>query len=128
DDTIKLAGKRVGPAEVESAAVAHPAVAEAAAIGVPDEVKGEALVVLVVLRPEHTPAEALREEIRKVVTDQLGRALRPEVVHFVAELPRTRNAKILRRVAKGAYLGLSELGDLSSLDNPGGIGGIRAAR
>jgi acetyl-CoA synthetase len=126
DDTIKLAGKRVGPAEVESAAVAHPAVAEAAAIGVPDEVKGEALVVLAILRPDAAPSEALRQEIRESVAQQLGRALRPEVVRFVADLPRTRNAKILRRVARGAYLGRTDLGDLSSLENPAAIEAIRA--
>jgi len=125
DDTIKLAGKRVGPAEVESAAVSHPAVAEAAAIGVPDEVKGEALVVLAILRPDAAPSEALRQEIRESVAQQLGRALRPEVVRFVADLPRTRNAKILRRVARGAYLGRTDLGDLSSLENPAAIEAIR---
>jgi acetyl-CoA synthetase len=127
DDTIKLAGKRVGPAEVESAAVAHPAVAEAAAIGVPDEVKGEALVVLVVLRTGHRAGGPLREAIRAVVAEQLGRALRPEEVRFVAELPRTRNAKILRRVVKGAYLGRDDLGDLSALENPSAIDAIRHA-
>jgi acetyl-CoA synthetase len=128
DDTIKLAGKRVGPAEVESAAVAHPAVVEAAAIGVPHEVKGESLVVLVVLRPDRSPAEPLREEIRDTITQQLGRALRPDVVRFTAELPRTRNGKILRRVARGVYLGGSDLGDLSALENPRALDAIRQAR
>jgi acetyl-CoA synthetase len=126
DDTIKLAGKRVGPAEVESAAVAHPAVAEAAAIGVPDEVKGEALVVLAILRPGTEPSDSLRQEIRERIAQQLGRALRPEVVRFVTDLPRTRNAKILRRVAKAAYLGRADLGDLSSLENPAAIEAIRS--
>ena len=128
DDTIKLAGKRIGPAEVESAALAHAAVAEAVAIGVPHEVKGEALVVLAVLRPGQEPSEALREEILAEVVKQMGKALRPEEVKFVAELPHTRNAKLLRRVARGAYLGLTDLGDLSSLENPGAIEAIRGAK
>jgi acetyl-CoA synthetase len=128
DDTIKLAGKRVGPAEVESAAVSHPAVVEAAAIGVPHEVKGESLVVLVVLRPDRLPSAALREEIRDTVTRQLGRALRPDELRFTVELPRTRNGKILRRIARGAYLGSTDLGDLSSLENPTALDAIRQAR
>src|SRR5690606_27514993 len=97
DDTIKIAGKRVGPAEVESAAVAHPAVAEAAAVGVPHPVKGEALGVLVVPRPDRQPDDRLREDVRSTVVAHLGPTLRPEEVRFVADLPRTRNAKILRR-------------------------------
>jgi acetyl-CoA synthetase len=125
DDTIKIAGKRVGPAEVESAAVAHPAVQEAAAIGVPHAVKGEALVVLAILRPGQTPSDQLREEVRDTVTGHLGKALRPDEVRFVADLPRTRNAKILRRVVRGAYLGTSDLGDLSALENPAAIEAIK---
>lgn len=128
DDTIKLAGKRVGPAEVESAAVGHPSVAEAVAIGVPHRVKGEALVVLAILRPEHAPDDALRAEIRETITAQLGRALRPEEVRFVADLPRTRNAKILRRVARAAFLGNADLGDLTSLENPAAIDAVRHSK
>jgi acetyl-CoA synthetase len=128
DDTIKLAGKRVGPAEVESAAVSHPAVVEAVAIGVPHEVKGESLVVLVVLRPDREPTEELRTEIEQAITQQLGRALRPDEVRFTAELPRTRNGKILRRIARGAHLGQSELGDLSALENPSAVDAVRQAR
>jgi acetyl-CoA synthetase len=128
DDTIKLAGKRVGPAEVESAAVSHPAVVEAVAIGVPHDVKGESLVVLVVLRPDREPSEALRVEIGAAITHQLGRALRPDVVRFTAELPRTRNGKILRRIVRGAHLGRSDLGDLSALENPTAVEAVRQAR
>lgn len=127
DDTIKLAGKRVGPAEVESAAVSHPAVREAVAIGVPHEVKGEALVVLAILRPGQAPSEGLRAAIKDQITAQLGRALRPEDVRFVDDLPRTRNAKMLRRLVRAAYLGQSDLGDLSSLENPAAIDAVRHA-
>jgi acetyl-CoA synthetase len=126
DDTLKIAGKRVGPAEVESAAVGHPAVREAAAIGVPDEVKGESVTVFVILSAGHEPSERLREEIRQEVGRQLGKALLPKEVRFATDLPRTRNAKIMRRVIRACYLG-SDLGDLSSLENPAAIDAVAAA-
>jgi acetyl-CoA synthetase len=128
DDTLKVAGKRVGPAEVESAAVSHEAVREAAAIGVPDEVKGETVTVFVVLKGGNEPSEELREEIRQAVGRQLGKALLPREVRFCADLPRTRNAKILRRVIRARYLGKDDLGDLSSLENPAAIEAIAASR
>jgi acetyl-CoA synthetase len=126
DDTLKVAGKRVGPAEVESAAVAHAAVSEAAAVGVPHEIKGEGIVVFCVLRPGREGSDALAAEIKDKVAELLGKPLRPEAVRFVAQLPKTRNAKILRRVIRGAYLGKSDLGDLSSLENPSAVEDIRA--
>ena len=125
DDTLKIAGKRVGPAEVESAAVAHPAVSEAAAIGVPHEIKGEAIVVFVVPRPLHHPTEELARSVQDKIAEILGKPLRPEAVRFVTQLPKTRNAKILRRVIRGAYLGKTDLGDLSSLENPAAIEELR---
>jgi acetyl-CoA synthetase len=126
DDTIKVAGKRVGPAEVESAAVAHPAVAEAAAVGVPDALKGEALVLFVVPRSGHIAAEILRAEIEAVIIAQLGKTLKPQAIHFVADLPRTRNGKILRRLVRQRYLG-EALGDLSALENPAALEAITGA-
>jgi acetyl-CoA synthetase len=126
DDTIKVAGKRVGPAEVESALVAHAAVQEAAAIGVPDALKGEALVAFVILRPGHESTPELAEELRQQVAGQLGKALKPRAVHAVADLPRTRNAKIMRRVIRAAYLG-EERGDLTSLENPAAVESVAAA-
>ena len=128
DDTIKVAGKRVGPAEVESAAVAHPAVQEAAAVGVPDELKGESVVIFAILRPGYAPSDALREEIRDRVTDQLGRPLRPADVRFVSDLPRTRNAKIMRRVIRARFTGQADLGDLSALENPAAVEEIGRSR
>src|SRR5437870_11334774 len=77
DDTLKIAGKRLGPAEVESVLVGHAAVAEAAAIGVPDELKGEALVCFVILRPQHAPSDALAHELQDLVARALGKPLRP---------------------------------------------------
>ena len=127
DDTIKVAGKRLGPAEVESILVGHPAVAEAAAIGVPDELKGEALVCFVVLRPNQPASDALATELQDLVASALGKPLRPKAVHIVGDLPRTRNAKILRRVVKSVYTG-KDPGDLSSLENPSALAAIGATR
>ncbi|HEY6377901.1 MAG TPA: AMP-binding protein [Candidatus Dormibacteraeota bacterium] len=126
DDTIKVAGKRLGPAEVESALVAHPAVAEAAAIGVPDPIKGEALVAFVVLRAGVADGPGLRAALTAAITDALGRALAPKAVLVVGELPRTRNAKVLRRVVRAVYLG-ADPGDLSALENRQAIDAIAAA-
>jgi acetyl-CoA synthetase len=125
DDTLKVAGKRVGPAEVESAAVSHPAVLEAAAIGVPHEIKGEAVVVLVVLRPGTGEDPALADAIAAAVVGQLGKPLRPERVAVVSALPKTRSGKVMRRAIRAAWLGLDP-GDLSSLDDSGTLEAIRA--
>ena len=123
DDTLKIAGKRLGPAEVESVLVGHPAVAEAGVIGVPHAIKGEAVVCFVVLRPGHTPSEALRGELSDRVATALGKALRPEKVRFARDLPKTRSAKIMRRVIRATHLGAS-VGDVSALENPDAIRAI----
>jgi acetyl-CoA synthetase len=127
DDTLKVAGKRIGPAEVESAAVAHGAVQEAAAIGLPHEVKGESVHVFCVLRPGYESSDELAEEVRRSIGKQLGSALRPEEVRFVRDLPRTRNAKIMRRVIRAAYMD-QPVGDTMALENPAAVDEIRAAR
>jgi acetyl-CoA synthetase len=127
DDTIKVAGKRVGPAEVEAAAMTHPAVAEAAAIGVPDPAKGEALVVFVVPRDGHEPGDGLRAEIEAAIEAHVGKSLKPHAVKFAAELPRTRNGKILRRLVRRSYLG-EPPGDMAALENPSSLEAIAAAR
>jgi acetyl-CoA synthetase len=126
DDTLKIAGKRVGPAEIESALVGHPAVAEAAAIGVPHPVKGEAIVCFAVLRAGQTPSEALRNELAGRIATEMGKAMKPERVLFVPDLPKTRSAKIMRRVIRATYLG-KDPGDLSSLENPAAVQGIAKA-
>ena len=123
DDTLKIAGKRVGPAEVESAAVGHPAVLEAAAIGIPHEVKGEVVVVLAVLRPGETPDADLEASIAARVATELGKPLRPERVEIVTSLPKTRSGKVMRRVVRAAYLGLDP-GDLTALDDPRSVAAI----
>jgi len=114
DDTLNIAGKRIGPAELESAALDHPAVAEAAAIGMPHEVKGEVAWLFCALKPG---AEADADEVRAVVAAALGKAFAPERVLFVAALPKTRSAKIVRRAVRATALG-QDPGDLSTLENP----------
>ena len=126
DDTLKVAGKRVGPAEVESILVGHPAVREAAAIGVPHEVKGETIVCFVLLGAGRSPSEALRAELQERVATELGKALRPERVLFARDLPRTRSQKIMRRVIRATHLG-KDPGDLSSLEDPASVAAIAQA-
>ncbi len=127
DDTIKIAGKRLGPAEVESVLVDDPAVLEAAAIGVPDEMKGQALVCFCVLRPGHTPDDNLTRRLTALIVDRLGKPLKPKAIEFVRDLPKTRNAKVMRRVIRSAYLGEAP-GDMSSLENPHAVDEIRLMR
>ena len=148
DDTLKVAGKRVGPAEVESLLVAHPLVTEAAVIGVPDEAKGTAMVAFCVLKevtsdkgqvtskeedapPSSsslvTPHSSLEPELKALVARDMGKPLAPSKIHFVSALPKTRNAKVMRRVIRAAYLG-EDPGDLSALENPKTVDAIKAVR
>jgi acetyl-CoA synthetase len=127
DDTIKIAGKRVGPAEVESILVAHPQVSEVAAIGVPDSIKGEALVCFCVLKKGAHGDVTLAAELKKNVGRDLGKALAPRDVLFVGDIPKTRNAKVMRRIVRAAYLG-ERLGDTSALENPASLEEINRLR
>ena len=127
DDTINVAGKRLGPAEIEALLNAHGAVAESAAIGVPHDVKGSEIVAFVVLEPDHDETAALREELMQGVVDEMGKPLKPREILFADALPKTRNAKVMRRVIRAAYLG-EELGDTSSLEDPGTVDAIQEAR
>jgi len=126
DDTIKLAGKRLGPAEVETVVVAHPKVLESAAIGIPDDLKGEALWVFVVLAPGAVGDEALRAEISTLVTDSLGKSFKPSQVRFTTALPKTRSAKVLRRAIRAIVTGDAP-GDLSGLEDPATLDAIAAS-
>ncbi|UOQ42933.1 AMP-binding protein [Halobacillus salinarum] len=117
DDVLNVAGKRLGPAEVESVLVEHEAVVEAGVIGVPHEIKGEEPIGFVVIKPEHSKDEALVNELKDHLVHKLGKALAPKKVHVVSDLPKTRNAKVMRRAIKAAYLNQSA-GDLSALENP----------
>ena len=137
----------LGPAEVESLLVAHPLVTEAAVIGVPDEVKGTAMVAFVVrsadthvrMSAKHEDdlaasgdadrsvrAPLLEEELKALVAKDMGKPLAPSKIHFVAALPKTRNAKVMRRVIRSAYLG-DDPGDLSALENPSAVEEIKDA-
>ncbi len=127
DDTLKIAGKRLGPAEVESILVGHEAVVESAAIGVPDPIKGSELVVFVVLKKDVQPSEALRLELRDRIVAGMGKPLAPRALLFVSDLPKTRNAKVMRRMIRSAYLG-EPPGDTSSLVNPEAVEEIARAR
>jgi len=127
DDTIKVAGKRVGPAEIESVLVSHPAVAEAAAIGVPDEIKGEVVVAFAVLQSDTKPDDTLRAELEALVVKEMGKPLAPKTILFISDIPKTRNAKLMRRVIRAAYLG-EPPGDLSALVNPEVVDEIREAK
>jgi acetyl-CoA synthetase len=126
DDTLNIAGKRIGPAELESAAVGHPAVSEAAAIGVPHELKGEVPWIFCVASPDVEVTDGLGREVAKAVIAELGPAFKPEKVFFVEALPKTRSAKIVRRAVRASALG-SDPGDLSSLENPEALEAIARA-
>lgn len=127
DDTIKVAGKRVGPAEIESILVSHPQVMEAAAIAVPDEIKGSTVVVFCVLTARCEECDALRAELKERVIQGLGKPLAPKAILFVSDLPKTRNAKVMRRIIRAAYLG-EDPGDTTSLVNPEAVEEIKSAR
>lgn len=120
DDIIKVAGHRIGTAEIESAVSAHPAVAEAVAVGKPDEVKGEAIVVCVMLKDGRRGDEKLEVEIAGMVEQAIGRFARPGEVRFVEELPKTRTGKLVRRLVRAKIAG-EEIGDLSAVENPGSL-------
>jgi acetyl-CoA synthetase len=117
DDTLNIAGKRIGPAELESAAVAHPGVLEAAAVGIPHEVKGEVAWLFCIPAPGVAVDDRLAQEVGELVAAELGKAFRPDRVVFVQALPKTRSAKIMRRAVRAKALGVDP-GDLSSLENP----------
>ncbi len=123
DDTLNIAGKRVGPAEIESAVVALDDIVMAAAVGVPDAIKGETVAVFAVPAPGVEPDQDLAQRVSDAVTQTLGKAFRPSAVRLVGDLPRTRSAKIMRRVVKALALG-KEVGDTSSLENPDSLSGI----
>jgi len=123
DDTIKVAGKRVGPAEVEAAALDGTDVAEAAAVGVPDPIKGQSVVIFAVARPSADPAP-IPSAVSRSVERSLGKPFKPSAVHLIPRLPKTRNGKILRRVIRNVFLG-DPPGDLSSIDDMGSLDPIR---
>jgi acetyl-CoA synthetase len=123
DDTLNIAGKRIGPAELESAAIGSGIVSEAAAVGVPHEVKGEVAWIFCVAKPG---SDADDGRVASAVTDVLGKAFKPDRIVWVDALPKTRSAKIVRRAVRATALG-KDPGDLSSLENPESLDAIGAA-
>ncbi len=115
DDVIKVSGYRLGTAELESAFITHPAVAEAAVIGLPHEIKGTAIHAYVILKPGQDGSDALIEELRQYIGHEVGPIAKPEKITIVQSLPKTRSGKIMRRVLKARARGMDE-GDLSTLE------------
>ncbi len=126
DDVIKVAGKRMGPAEVETIVNSHPAVQESACVGVPHELKGEVIWIFVTLKPGYEPSEKIAKEIEERIIKELGKPFKPEKILFVPDLPRTRSGKIMRRLVRAIVTG-QELGDTSALENPDSLDKIKAA-
>jgi acetyl-CoA synthetase len=124
DDTIKVAGKRVGPAEVEAAALDGTGAAEAAAVGIPDPLKGQSVVIFAVARPNADPAP-IPAAVSRSVERSLGKPFKPAAVHMIPRLPKTRNGKILRRVIRNVFVGAPP-GDLSSIDDMASLDPIRS--
>jgi acetyl-CoA synthetase len=127
DDALNVAGRKVGPAEVEGALIDHADVSQAAAIGVPDDTTGTAVVAYVILEPGVEAADALREELLARVGAELGKPFRPKEVHFVDAFPKTQSGKIIRRAIEAAHRG-EDPGDLSSMENPEALEAIEDAR
>jgi len=126
DDTIKVAGKRIGPSEYESSLMESDSVAEAAAVGVPDSLKGEVCVCFVVLKPGKTAGDELLKNLEQLVVKSLGKALAAKSIHVIPELPKTRSGKIVRGTIRKAYLG-EKTGDMTSVENPRALEFIRQA-
>ncbi|QFU83305.1 AMP-binding protein [Natronorubrum aibiense] len=127
DDALNVAGRKVGPAEVEGALIDHESVNQAAAIGAPDDTTGTAVVTYVVLEDGVDETDDLREELRAQVGEELGKPFRPREVLFVDEFPKTQSGKIIRRAIEATYTG-EDLGDMSSIENPDALGEIEDAR
>jgi acetyl-CoA synthetase len=120
DDVINVSGHRLGTAEVESALVAHPMVAEAAVVGMPHDIKGQGIYAFVTLKAGITPSEDLKKELIKHVRKEIGPIATPDKIQFTDALPKTRSGKIMRRILKKIAAGdLKDLGDISTLADPG---------
>jgi acetyl-CoA synthetase len=117
DDVLNVSGHRIGTAEIESALVSHPAVAEAAVVGRPDELKGQALVCFTSLKNGFAPSPQLKEELRQHVAKEIGSLARPDDVRFAAGLPKTRSGKIMRRILKEIAAGGDVKGDVTTLED-----------
>jgi acetyl-CoA synthetase len=127
DDALNVAGRKVGPAEVEGAAIEHEDVNQAAAVGVPDDTTGTAVVLYVIVEEGVEESDDRREAVREQVGAELGKPFRPREVLFVDEFPKTQSGKIIRRAVQATHVG-EDLGDMSSIENPDALDAIEAAR
>lgn len=127
DDTLNVAGRKIGPAEIEGVAIEHEAVNQAVAVGVSDETTGTAVVLYVIVEEGFEETDDLRDEIREVIGDEQGKPFRPREVWFVDDLPKTQSGKIIRRVIASLAQG-DDLGDISSLENSKALESVRQAR
>jgi acetyl-CoA synthetase len=127
DDALNVAGRKVGPAEVEGALIDHPDVNQAAAVGVPDDTTGTAVVAYVITEDGVAETDDLREALRAQVGEELGKPFRPREVLFVDEFPKTQSGKIIRRAIEATYTG-EDLGDMSSIENPDALDDVENAR
>ncbi len=125
DDVLNVSGHRIGTMELESALVAHPQVAEAAAVGKPHEIKGQAIVAFIVMKVGVIPGDELREEIREFMVKEIGSIAKPDEIHFVEKLPKTRSGKIMRRVIRAIAEGRIDVGDISTLEDESALDEIR---
>jgi acetyl-CoA synthetase len=117
DDVLNVAGHRLSTIEIESALVSHPAVAEAAAVGRPHDLKGEAVAVFVTLGGGYDPTETLRQELKDHVRKEIGALAVPDDIHFTGALPKTRSGKIMRRLLRDIAAGRATVGDTSTLED-----------
>jgi acetyl-CoA synthetase len=127
DDALNVAGRKVGPAEIEGVLIEHEAVNQAAAVGVPDETTGTAVVAYVVPEEGYEGSDDLAAELRELVGEEHGKPFRPREILFVDDLPKTQSGKIIRRAISSIYRG-EDLGDMSSIENPGALDEIDRAR
>ncbi|SDN24218.1 acetyl-CoA synthetase [Halogranum gelatinilyticum] len=127
DDALNVAGRKVGPAEIEGELIEHEAVNQAVAVGVPDDTTGTAVVAYIVLEDGAEESDDLRSELRALVGEAHGKPFRPREILFVDEFPKTQSGKIIRRAISSIYQG-EDLGDMSSIENPEALDAIEAAR
>jgi acetyl-CoA synthetase len=125
DDVMNVSGHRLGTMEVESALVSHPAVTEAAVVGRPDEIKGQAVAAFVTVGPGYEPSEALRKELREHVAKEIGAFARPDDLRFTDALPKTRSGKIMRRLLRDIASGEESVGDTTTLEDLGVLAKLR---
>jgi acetyl-CoA synthetase len=126
DDVLNVAGHRIGTAEIESALVSHPSVAEAAAVGRPDELKGQALVVFVTLKTGQNANKELRKALTEHIEKEIGKFARPDALRFTESLPKTRSGKIMRRLLREIAAGTEAKGDTTTLEDFGVLAKLRA--